>query len=346
MKNYTCLFLCFFLILPIFLDASETSDVKVSHKKDRGILTYFSFENDLFIGSDDYYTSGVFMGVGYGSASFAENYLPKALGKMLDRMPGFRYSGKSFFGISIMHRIFTPDDIGDPEIIRIDMPYSGQLVGNLTVSSQNQRHLNALTLSFGMTGPDAVAAEVQTGFHYLNEAPQPNGWRHQLDNEILTNIFYEHRYRVFFDNDENSKYDVLFSGSVGAGNITSHLNIGLGVRFGYNIPDDFYMPASLYADRLIGLMRSSFNTKDFSLYCYGFFDTTVTAHAIALDGNTFFDSNRISYHPFSSRLVLGLASEFKSFHCNFSIVSMSIPWANPKNDVLDHYVQLSFYNLF
>lgn len=342
MKSIFCLII-FIFTCPAFLWANETIN---SQKTDRGILTYFSFENDLFIGSDDYYTSGVFMGAGYATKSFSDNFLPKFLGQMLDKTPGFRYTGKSFFGISLMHRIFTPDDIGNPEIIRNDIPYSGQLVGNFTISSQSHIHLNALTFSFGVTGPNSGSAEVQTTFHYLNEAPLPNGWRYQLQNEILGNIFYEHRYRLLFDKDEKSNYDILISGAAGAGNIISYLNVGLGFRFGYNLPDDFYLPPPLFTDRMIGLVRSSYNKKDFSFYFYGFIDTAVTANMISLDGNTFLDSNRISYDPFSMRVITGFALELKGLHCNISLVNMSIPWANPKNDLIDHYVQLSFYNLF
>jgi lipid A 3-O-deacylase len=339
-----CIFISVFLIFCFF--CLRADEPKLKEKKDRGILTYFSFENDLFLGSDNYYTSGVFMGAGYASENFSSNFLPKFLGRLLDKAPGLRDKDKSVFSISIMDRIFTPNDISDTELIANDIPYSGQFVGNITFSAQNKIHLDAFTISIGITGPDSGSAEIQTTLHYLVESPKPNGWRYQIDNEILGNLFYEHRYRLLFDQGEKSNYDVLVLGSAGVGNIISNINFGIGFRAGYNIPDDFYLPAPLFADRTIGLFRSSFNEKDFSIYIYGFLDAALTAYTISLDGNSYIDSHRVSYVPYSMRFIFGVAAEFKGIHCNFVWVNMTIPWENPQNDLVDNYIQLSFYNLF
>ena len=71
MKLAFIFFLLLINFLSITLKAQET--IHEIAKNEKEYLTYFSFENDLFVGSDDYYTSGVSLGIAATTRSFEES---------------------------------------------------------------------------------------------------------------------------------------------------------------------------------------------------------------------------------------------------------------------------------
>ena len=102
--------------------------------------------------------------------SFEESYLPNFLGHIFDKLPGLNPTGRtSQIGISCVQRIFTPDDFNEINLIENDLPYSGQLVFNFTLSTQSKKHLDAHTLSIGVTGLRSGAEDLQTGLHFISD---------------------------------------------------------------------------------------------------------------------------------------------------------------------------------
>jgi len=303
----------------------------------------FGFDNDAFTGSDRYYTNGIHVGfVTAGCPDFAHAALPEAIGRALDALPGLGIDGRNHhLAATLTHRIFTPEDTDREELIRDDMPYSGQLVVNLSASAQAVDHLDAWTLTLGATGPVTQAEEFQNGVHDVIGANEVRGWDNQLDNEVLLNAFYQHRSRLWRSDDTGSNADLLGGLTVAAGNLVSYLDLGVSVRAGYQVPDDFAMPTPFLADPTVG-SRPTSAAFDQRMSCYVFasVNATALANAIIWEGNTFTDSHRVDYDHHLLRGTVGVVWKTSWAEIRATGVVASLPFDNPGDDAFERFVRL------
>ena len=336
------LFFIFILISHSFVLAQETKSVH--EKKDNEYAILFRLDNDLIYGSDDYYTNGLYLGFVNLSESFDKSIFPNFIGHGLAHLPGLNPDGRMVSSsFSFAHRMFTPHDIQNRDFIPDDMPYSGQLLLSVSAGTQNSKHLDAWTLSIGEIGPVTRAAELQFDVHYSLFAPEAEGWNYQLKNEVIVNLFYEHRFRFFELGKSNRIFDTMLAGSGGLGNLTSFAELGFGFRLGWNIPNDFYLPTSKYVNPMIGIMPTTASKRKLSCYFFANISGAYVLNNIALDGNTFEEySPYIEYDHFGTLLNCGFAFDLYKFRIIFTAASEKVTWENSFNIKEDVYGQLSF----
>lgn len=336
------------LIIFIFSVLSDCLFAQEEHfdskKKENQYAVLFRFDNDLFVGRDDYYSNGLYLGLVKSSNTFEGTIFPDFIGRGLSHLLGLKHKdGLITSGFSFAHRMFTPHDIENPDYVSDDMPYSGQFALSLNVGSQNDKHLDAWTLTLGVTGPVTRAEELQFDVHYSLLAPISNGWDYQLENEALVNVFYEHRYQMIAFGENYKFLDSTLLGSIGLGNLTSFAEIGLALRLGWNIPKDFYAPTSIYGNPMVGILPTKPCLSKFSLYVFGSLNAAYVYNNIALDGNTFYDySPYIEYDHFGTRLSFGFFVGLSKFHIIFNLAYEPISWENSFGIKEDVYGQLSF----
>ncbi len=291
-----------------------------------------SIDNDSLANSDDQYTSGVSLSyLPKHERSFADAPLPDAIGDRLDAHWPFADQDERFVIYSLSHRIFTPTDLEAREPVEDDLPYSAFLYGTATVGSQSRDELNAFSLSLGVVGPAALGEEVQRGLHDLIGSREPEGWSHQLENEPLLNLGFEHRRRLHRTGDpQGLGADLLGAVAGSAGNLQTQATLAGTLRMGYRVPSNFHMQSHFLAEESLGIRAYDRPEKPRSLYAFTGFAATAIANAIFLDGNTFSGSHSVDHDHYVLRGSVGVAGQYGPLLATISYERASLPWDHPE----------------
>jgi hypothetical protein len=161
-----------------------------------------------------------------------------------------------------------------------------------------------------------MGKQVQRSFHNLINADEPRGWDHQLRDELLLNLYYQRKQKLW----RARGGDVAASLGAQAGNYVTGLDLTLETRFGWHLPPGFlHVPdpvgwgLSYDSDLPVPeAMRSSF---------YGSVATraTVVTHMLFLDGNTLGDSPSVPREPVVGSLILGLHYQRQHWGAHFQV---------------------------
>jgi lipid A 3-O-deacylase len=216
--------------------------IKSAFAEDPGNIISIQFENDLFSGTDRYFTNGFRIQAVTKPIPWITN--------AADKLPWFSKQKaledpndilQARTSISLGQNIFTPADISVPELIEDDVPYAGWLYIGLGISAnQGLNRFDQLELNIGVVGPSSMAEQVQTNIHHFFGMREPKGWENQLNDELGIVLFYEQAHR--FETRDwilGLKWDVIphFGGSLG--NVFTFANLGVTFRFGPDLARDF-----------------------------------------------------------------------------------------------------------
>ncbi len=309
-----------------------------------GSTVYLTFDNDFIADSDDGYTSGFQLGyVSPAKDSFSAGPVPAGFGRWLDGVPPLDADDRQrFLSYSLAQRIFTPQDTKSSEVVEGDLPYTGLLVLSGTVAAQSSHHLDAYTLTVGVTGEASLAEASQRSSHHVLGHNDPQGWDHQLDFEPLLNLLYEHRWRVWDGRTTHTNGDLIVSGSAAAGNMMTMVTSGVGVRWGHNVPDDFFVPPPFFGEETVGaLPYDPRRSGTMAVYLSFSVDVAAFANLIYLDGNTFSDSHEVDHDHWYARAHLGLHVHVWRTAFAVSIVHATLPWDRPDGDTTETYGRFS-----
>jgi len=219
----------------------------------------FSYDNDFFTATDQNYTQGYNFEL--VSPLFRKNPVNKLFFKPA--------SSSKKYGLSWEHIGFTPGNIGSPEIQRDDRPFaSAIMLKSFMIATQplkKSRFTSALNL--GVLGPAAFGKEMQTEIHKVTGNIIPQGWRNQIQNQVVINyeLGYEKQllaYRDFFSFQSNTSF-----------------------RLG-----SLFTDASLGGNFMLGLLSTPFISEyknKFQLYVYGQALVKAIGHDATLQGSIF-----------------------------------------------------------
>ena len=161
-------------------------------------LFRIEFDNDTFIGSDDAFTAGWSVQV---HSPLLDEWTPGLAG-WIGRFPTLGDDGEGErivrWSWGVTQLILTPTDvtIGAPQ--PDDAPWAGILGGYASWSAYDNRRLAALQMYLGCMGPCSQAEDAQKLIHnHLGLGEKPEGWSNQLDDEVLVNLTYEHRHKLW-----------------------------------------------------------------------------------------------------------------------------------------------------
>ncbi len=147
------------------------------------------YENDYFSETDIYYTQGINL-----------EYVHPAIGNFFISKLLFRSAFKEAkFGIALEHEGYTPTSISHTEILFGDRPFAACLFLKTfsIINDSTSRERISSSLSAGMIGPMAGGKEIQEGIHRLINYTLPQGWQHQIQNDVILNYQVEYE-RGFF----------------------------------------------------------------------------------------------------------------------------------------------------
>jgi len=258
----------------------------------------FYYENDFIALTDYYYTSG--MNIELVKPSFQKN----PLNKLFFHLRG----SKMKYGLALDHYAFTPRYIYLSDILYNERPYAGCIsVNSFRIAlNEKKRKQVSTSLMLGLIGPDTFWEPVQTFLHkYLIPAPQPKGWDHQIQNDLILS------YKLNIEKNFIKSGSFFLNGNLEAvaGTMNDKLSSGLSVLIGkMNDPFQSY---------------ETMEKKKWELYFFGHSFISAIGYDATLQGGVF---NKKSPYTLSSSEVnrftfqnqIGLVFHHKKFSLEFS----------------------------
>lgn len=126
------------------------------------------FENDLFGGTDQYYTNAVqarFVSPDLKTLADDE-MLPDVLDELIEKLP-FAGDPDAQYNVSVAfgQAIYTPSDTQVREYIPGDRPYAGFLYGAIGLHAKKGDRMDTLQFTGGIVGPSARGETAQNEVH-------------------------------------------------------------------------------------------------------------------------------------------------------------------------------------
>jgi len=245
----------------------------------------FSLENDMFGGSDRYYTNGFQFAYRSGSTD-----LPGPLEWMNQRLDWLMGPGNLRWGWAVGQSLFTPEDTETTQPDPRDRPYAAYLYGALSLSRTSELTSNLFELQLGVVGPSALGEFVQNNYHDLINIDQTNGWKTQLKDEPAVTALYERRWRYPLGQLGGVQAEVIPAVNVSLGNVQTYVGAGGLLRLGQGLDADFGPPRIRPA-----LAGSTWiqPRQELGWYLFAGADGRAVARDIFLDGNTWRDSRSV-----------------------------------------------------
>ncbi len=314
-----------------------------AQSEERGLRTFWIiWENDTLLHTDRGFTNG--LKLTWISQSF-DNPRDNVL---FGWMPFVHKSGyEHVFSYSLRQDVFTPDDLRRVDLDEDDRPYAGYLNFEVGIHSLNEKRMTSFSLSLGVVGPLAFAEQAQKFIHNNVDAPDPQGWQHQLKNEPAVLVMYESREKLaFLGRKRGLGFDLITHTGGGFGNVYTYANAGFQVRLGWNLPDDFGQPllrpggssGVTVSDRDSGRRDQD---QD-GLYLFAALDGQFVLRNIFLDGNTFYDSHGVKKDLWTGNFQIGCGIKVNYLDLNVAYAKWSRLFKTQKNNQAYIIISLSF----
>ena len=277
------------------------------------------YENDLITPNnrDRYYTNGVQFSL------LIKEDAPKPLA-FISRLTPFYEEGDelNLVKYTLGQKMFTPDDISDPNLQLNDRPYAGYLYFGASVLSQiyhsdSFTYGNQFEVTLGVVGSAALGEQTQTGVHKMIDSPLPQGWDNQLNNELGLGLNYTRFWRYVQPTVLGLEFGYNPQVSATVGNVYTHASTGLMLRLGSNLRRDMAPPNIRPAFQGVTYFKRS---KQWDWYGFIGAEGRVVLRDIFLDGNTFADSHRVEKENLIGDVQYGFVIMFGDVR--FSISNM------------------------
>ncbi len=144
-------------------------------------------------------------------------------------------------GFFLGQNIYTPDHADEPSR-RGDKEhvFAGWLYTGLFVQRRQADLLDHFELNVGMVGPSARAHRTQHCIHQVLRSGRPVGWDEQIGDEPAADVTWVRRQRQTGGWLAPTDYtDVITDFGFTAGSLHRHIEAGVMLRCGVNLPDDF-----------------------------------------------------------------------------------------------------------
>jgi hypothetical protein len=296
----------------------------------------FRLENDLFANTDRLYTNGIKLSwISPDMEYFRDlEWLKKKTefrkwtNRIINLLPFSRNPDmQRNIALSVGQQMFTPTDISRQDLISSDRPYAGWLYGGIAFHNKDDRVLNTIEIQAGLIGAWSLARETQDFIHGLRGIDKAEGWDNQLDNEFGFALIYDRKVRALRRTDFSGQWgvDVITHYGGAAGTVFTHVDTGLEVRLGWNLPTDF----GTALIRPAGDTNAPADTKDprydtrgtvFSFHVFAAATGRLVLRDIFLDGNTFSHSHGVDKELLVGDFVIGASLVYSKVKVSYAQV--------------------------
>jgi hypothetical protein len=295
------------------------------------------YENDLFSGTDEYYTNAFQMT--WLSSDLSEydddTRLPKWFVSVINSIP-FSGDPKSVHNVGILlgQQIYTPSNTQTTTRIENDRPYAGFLYGGLALHSKTDSKLDTMEIVLGVVGPASKAELAQNTVHDLRGIPKAKGWDNQLHNEPAVRLSWQRKWRLLSDRAlwGPLSYDLISRAGITLGNVRTSTSAGGEIRFGYNIPEDFgsdvIRAGAGVSAPIIGTSKPG--KTSFGAHIFAGSQIEAVGHDIFLDGNTWQHSQSVDKKPLVADISLGVSVSMNMFKLTYRHLFKTKEFENQK----------------
>ncbi|MGJ8678541.1 MAG: lipid A deacylase LpxR family protein [Akkermansiaceae bacterium] len=313
------------------LSAQDTAPLTKRSMRDGSWTMYV--DNDLFNGTDEYYTNG--FRFAYLSDDRRADELPWGFKQLSTVLPGGFSSDATFknYGISLGQSMFTPADTEIGELQLEDRPYAAWLYLGLSLQAKTESELDLLELSVGVIGPSALGEQAQDIVHNLISSDLAQGWDNQLDDALAINLYYQKKWREKYPLSRTNPRGWAFSlhrnAGFSLGTVHVDANVGAAIRFGYNLPDDFgsnRISPTAYVQP--SPSRRDTDLRGWGFYVFTGFDGFARAHNAFLDGGPYRDGLAVDKRTFVGELEAGFAVTRNNWRVTYTQVFRTDEFTN------------------
>ncbi|HPC09272.1 MAG TPA: lipid A deacylase LpxR family protein [Smithella sp.] len=308
--------------------AAQSSIASNNQARSSETLTAY-MENDLFEHLDRYYTHGTkFSWISRDLSNYREiTSIPHWMQSIIEKVPLVNDPDQQrSVSLSFGQNIYTPEHKEKRKLLKNDRPYAGITYLGLGLHSKNTKHMDTLELGIGIVGRHSYAEDIQTKIHEWTDSEVARGWKNQLRDEPILNVYLERKWRLLqLRNSSGLGLDLIPHTGLAIGNALTGANLGGQVRFGWNVPNDFgtYLirPGSDSSAPLDDTDPRFFAPlRRFGVHAFFAVDGKAVARNILLDGNTFRDSHSVKKEPFVAEIIGGLGIIIHRIKITYSYV--------------------------
>ena len=272
------------------------------------------WENDIIAADDGGYSNGFAYSWGYADIQCNDTWVQKIDSWLTDfsQFHGQTNSGNTPYTFQLAHVMSTPSDIGNPELIPDDRPYTGLMFGALNIFHHDEISATHYELLLGAVGPITQAEEIQSFIHRAIRISEPEGWEHQTNNELVFRLGIDKNWKLYKGSlFKNYESDLIGMSDIKAGNLSSDVGAGLSYRIGRGLTNST-SNHSIIPGRSIPVLM--LKPGDWALFftLYG----NYVFNNIVIEGNTRQNSHGVPLINEQLRYTLGGYYQFK--HNGFS----------------------------
>lgn len=316
-------------------------------------------ENDLFAGTDRNYTNGVTLAL--VSNDFAGQLVPACLprplalyARFITRVdPGFWRGADAIDApqnvvLRAGQAMYTPADKTRSDVVSDDRPYAGLLylsmAWNRRVPLQGTRleMLDVRELTLGVIGPWSLAEQTQDFVHRVRGIERFRGWDNQLHNEPAFRMAMERKFKRRAEGSLRPGWgtEAIGSYALSVGNIETAAGVGIELRGGWNLPNDFGSdPIRPGAENRAPFASTGTRGERPGLaaappsgaHAFIKLDAKAVARDFSLDGNLLRSSHRVHRRPWVAQAAVGISSQWQLAGHGLRLVLMRV-WRSREFD--------------
>jgi hypothetical protein len=231
------------LLIVMTHDAASAEDFYLDSPRNEGLVR-FEINNDAIWDRDSNFSNG--WSLQYHTVRYAnweQSEAPEIFKWVGNHFPTLdEGNGIVRYGHGIGQNMLTPGDLSNPDPPEGDLPYAGTLTYTLNWQNFNRRSARNFQISIGLLGEESFADRVQTFVHNeLLGMEEPQGWDTQRKTEPIVNLAYGYLRRLVSVGRYNDGWagQVSLAPSIHLGNLFTAAELGLALRFGWNIQEGF-----------------------------------------------------------------------------------------------------------
>jgi len=310
----------------------------------------FNLENDVWLNQDGGYTNGLAFSwvsprLNKESKSAWLRFLYRANTRLLGNANKTENPNRlksedldqRWAIVSLAQGMFTPTDLTEAELISDDRPYAGLLYAGLTLVRNTGREQTIWGAGLGVVGPLSLAEATQKWLHETYDWTDPQGWRNQLKNEPVVDIWFNRFWTLVGPERGEWGWHPAVKAGVGGqlGNLRTSAETIIDFRFGLNLQPE---NEAVYSAPLFGQSPLT-GVKKTSVYGFCRLSGQALARNLLIEGNTLASSPGQSLHHLYGQLTSGLVYQSEQAALTFYAVVRTKEFKSQK--YFDPYLGLS-----
>jgi len=280
----------------------------------------FTFENDAFFRDDGLYTNGLIFSWGDNELSRLDRQtLPLWLAYLAQKSYLTSEPGKSYsVTYRLGHLLQTAIDLKATDLAAEDAPYVGLLAWNGQLSAYDDVRSDQLSLTLGAVGPLSGGEFVQSNVHKVIGSKAPQGWDHQIDNELVLRLQAQRLWRIYDQPLGGAEFDLLMGLQAGAGNLRSDIGAAVGLRWGIELTKNFSSASAFPIKKF-----NNANNNAHGWYLFVNSSAFYVGNDIFMDGNTFQDSHSVALIHQQFAVSAGVMVDFQQWNFVYTLFQQS-----------------------